>query len=249
MNGRNLASAVSGISNRAMAGLRIGESVIPPQWPTHRLSHRRLTRPWLCAAVLIMTAGVAVAAWTQPQAQSGKKPDAQAAPQQHSPDDSQSGSQPDGSVDSADDLLKEFPPDSAVKSDNDPRDGHLPTEPAPRPLTPAEANPPRPAAGTAATGPPAQPAAKPVTKPETAASEPAHAAPVQPPAVQLPTDPRQRQVAIECADLLKMATDLKAAVDKSTKDELSVDVVRKAGELEQYARKVREGTRLTAGRE
>lgn len=46
-----------------------------------------------------------------------------------------------------------------------------------------------------------------------------------------------------------MATDLKAAVDKSNKDELSVDVVRKAGEIEQYARKVKDGTSLTAGKE
>ena len=43
----------------------------------------------------------------------------------------------------------------------------------------------------------------------------------------------------ECADLLKMATDLKTAVDKSTKDELSLTVVRKASDIEQWAHKVR----------
>jgi hypothetical protein len=69
------------------------------------------------------------------------------------------------------------------------------------------------------------------------------------PVAVLPTDPRQRQVAIECADLLQMATGLKAAVDKSTKDQLSVDVVRKAGEIEQYARKIHDGTPMTAGKE
>jgi hypothetical protein len=244
-----------------MAGWRIGESVIPTHWPTHwpahGLSHGRLARLWLCVAVLILAAAAAVAAGAQPpaqaeapaQTQSGKKPQAPSAAQPGTADDSQSGSQPEGSVDSADDLLKEFPPDSAAKSGNDSRDGHQPAEPAARPLTPEEANPPRPATGTAAIRTLAQPAAKPVTRPATAASEPVHAAAVQPPVVELPTDPRQRQVAIECANLLKMATDLKVAVDKSTKDELSVDVVRKAGELERYARKVREGTRLTAGRE
>jgi len=45
-----------------------------------------------------------------------------------------------------------------------------------------------------------------------------------------------------------MAAALKAEVDKSTKDELSVGVVRKAGELEQMARKLRGETKLTASR-
>ena len=48
------------------------------------------------------------------------------------------------------------------------------------------------------------------------------------------TDPKQ-QIAL----LLQMATDLKAEVDKSNKDQLSVSVVRKANALEQLARKVR----------
>lgn len=50
---------------------------------------------------------------------------------------------------------------------------------------------------------------------------------------------RKQQLAGECADLLKLATDLKSAVDKSTADQLSVTVVRKAGEIEQLARKVK----------
>lgn len=53
---------------------------------------------------------------------------------------------------------------------------------------------------------------------------------------------QQQQVADEAASLLKMATDLKAAVDKTTKDTLSVGVVRKAGAIEQLAHKVRTGT-------
>jgi hypothetical protein len=59
---------------------------------------------------------------------------------------------------------------------------------------------------------------------------------------------RKKQLADQCAELLKMATALKAEVDKSTKDQLSVSVVRKAGEIEQMARKVRGDTKLTASR-
>lgn len=52
-------------------------------------------------------------------------------------------------------------------------------------------------------------------------------------------DPRKQEIASECANLLKMATELKLEVDKSTKDTLSLSVVRKAGEIEQLAHKVR----------
>lgn len=55
-------------------------------------------------------------------------------------------------------------------------------------------------------------------------------------------DPSRQQVANEAADLLKMATALKSEVDKSTKDMLSVDVVRKANQIEQMAHKARTGT-------
>ena len=54
-------------------------------------------------------------------------------------------------------------------------------------------------------------------------------------------DASRREIASECADLLKMATALKAEVDKSNKDTLSVAVVRKAGEIEQFARQLRGG--------
>lgn len=47
-------------------------------------------------------------------------------------------------------------------------------------------------------------------------------------------------VAAQCADLLKLATDLKAEVGKTTKDELSVPVVRDAGQIEHLARKMRD---------
>jgi len=51
----------------------------------------------------------------------------------------------------------------------------------------------------------------------------------------------KQTVTKQCADLLKMAMELKVEVDKTSKDTLSVTVVRKADEIEQYARKVRLG--------
>jgi hypothetical protein len=62
------------------------------------------------------------------------------------------------------------------------------------------------------------------------------------PTAATPEEARKRVITGECADLLKMATDLKSEVDKSSKDMLSVTVVRKAGEIEQLAHKVRVGT-------
>jgi hypothetical protein len=58
-----------------------------------------------------------------------------------------------------------------------------------------------------------------------------------PPAIPAP-DPKN-PVAVQTAELLKMAYSLKAEVDKTTKDMLSVPVVRQAGEIEQMAHKMR----------
>lgn len=86
---------------------------------------------------------------------------------------------------------------------------------------------------------PAQPADQPSTD--------AAPAPPRPPYPGMtPEEQRKQQVSRECADLLKLATDLKAQVDKARKDELSITVVRKATELEQMAHKIKSGTALTA---
>jgi hypothetical protein len=50
----------------------------------------------------------------------------------------------------------------------------------------------------------------------------------------------------ESARLLKLATDLKAEVDKTTKDTLSISVVRKADEIEKLAHSVKEAMKLNA---
>jgi len=80
--------------------------------------------------------------------------------------------------------------------------------------------------------------------PEKVASVPAPAAAQQdrPPAPNTSDETQKQEIASECADLLKMATDLKSAVDKTTKDTLSITVVRKAGAIEQLAHKVRTGS-------
>ena len=80
--------------------------------------------------------------------------------------------------------------------------------------------------------------------PEKVASAPAPAAGQQqkPPAENAAGETQKQQIASECADLLKMATDLKSEVDKTNRDTLSVTVVRKASAIEQLAHKVRTGS-------
>lgn len=92
------------------------------------------------------------------------------------------------------------------------------------------------AAGLAVPGLAAQSPAHPA-----APSAQATAASPAKPAPPLPAGaPAQPQIAGECARLFALATDLKAAVDRSSKDQLSVVVVRKAAQVEQLARKVKD---------
>ena len=56
---------------------------------------------------------------------------------------------------------------------------------------------------------------------------------------------RKREINDDSAKLLQLASDLKAEVDKTTKDTLSVSVVRKADEIERLAHNVREKMKLT----
>jgi hypothetical protein len=58
---------------------------------------------------------------------------------------------------------------------------------------------------------------------------------------------RKKQIADDSAELLKMATDLKAEVDKTNKDELSLAVIRKADAIEKLARSVKEQLKQTVG--
>ena len=71
---------------------------------------------------------------------------------------------------------------------------------------------------------------------------PAQSAAGQPAKVEMPPIPDpdpKNPVAVQSANLLKMAYSLKTEVDKTTKDTLSLTVVRQAAEIEQIARKMR----------
>lgn len=58
---------------------------------------------------------------------------------------------------------------------------------------------------------------------------------------------RKKIIADESALLLKLATDLKTEVDKTSKDTLSLAVIRKAEGIEKLARDVKEKMKLTVG--
>ena len=66
---------------------------------------------------------------------------------------------------------------------------------------------------------------------EPAVKQEAHAPP--------PTDPQQKQIYDEGANLLKLANTLKSEVDKTTADTLSLAVIRRADEIEKLAHKMR----------
>ncbi len=58
---------------------------------------------------------------------------------------------------------------------------------------------------------------------------------------------RKKQIAEDSAKLLKLATELKTEVDKTTKDTLSLGVIRKADEIEKLAHNVKQKMKLTVG--
>jgi len=58
---------------------------------------------------------------------------------------------------------------------------------------------------------------------------------------------RQQDIREETDKLFRLATELKAAVDKSNENLLSLDVVRKAEEVEKLAKKVKEKMKESVG--
>jgi len=58
---------------------------------------------------------------------------------------------------------------------------------------------------------------------------------------------RKKQLTEDSAHLLALATELKAEVDKTNKDTLSLTVIRKANQIEKLAHDVREKMRLVVG--
>ena len=57
---------------------------------------------------------------------------------------------------------------------------------------------------------------------------------------KMQNDDRQKRLVADTDKLLALATDLKEQVDKSTKDTMSVDVIKKADEIEKLAHSVKE---------
>lgn len=58
---------------------------------------------------------------------------------------------------------------------------------------------------------------------------------------------RKNQLAVDTAKLLQLANELKAEMDKSSKDTLSLGVIKKADEVEKLARKVRAEMKASIG--
>ena len=84
-----------------------------------------------------------------------------------------------------------------------------------------------------------QPAPQAAPPPETqTAAKVEVAANNQPPAT--PQTPKQKQLADDTAKLLQLANELKAELDKSSKDTLSLSVMKKAEQVEKLAHKVRD---------
>jgi hypothetical protein len=62
-----------------------------------------------------------------------------------------------------------------------------------------------------------------------------------------PGTDRQKQIADESAELLNMALALKAEVDKTTKDTLSLNVIKKADQIEKLAKSVKDKMKQSSG--
>jgi hypothetical protein len=58
---------------------------------------------------------------------------------------------------------------------------------------------------------------------------------------------RRKHIAENTAKLLKLATELQAEIEKTTKDTLSLNVIRKADEIERLATSVKELMKISVG--
>ncbi len=73
-----------------------------------------------------------------------------------------------------------------------------------------------------------------------AAKAPTPAGPLEPERQKMLAAERQQKMLDDAQRLLDLAQRLKTSVDKTNKDELSVDVIRQAEQIEKLARQVRE---------
>lgn len=194
-------------------------------------STRALRRAGLpVAAALLMAAGMAAHAAAAQVGQDA--PAASGTPQTAQPATPQSSSGP---------MVMGQNPDSTPDTVN------APATPPPSASQPGKSQPAKP--GALVPWNPANPPG------ETGAAQPASAAPA--PSAALPVPPpanaggnaARQQINNECVSLLKMANELKAAVDKSNKDTLSITVVRKADDIEALAHQVKDEMRPELARQ
>ena len=87
----------------------------------------------------------------------------------------------------------------------------------------------------------AKPVVDPLDKPRAPESNP------QPQPQPAPESHRRNQISIESTQLLAMAVALKAEVDKTNKDTLSLNVIRKADAIEKLAKTVKEKMKQSSG--
>lgn len=78
------------------------------------------------------------------------------------------------------------------------------------------------------------------TTPSTSAPAPSDTRKAAPTQVVVVSDPRQAQIVADSEKLLKLSQELKAEVAKSSKDTLSLTVIRKAEEVEKLAKALKE---------
>ena len=118
--------------------------------------------------------------------------------------------------------------------------GQAPTQTPAAPPVPAQTQEKTPANPPA----PAQPAATAKAAPNPGDPADAHPADAKPVDAK-PADPKKDQIAADSAKLFQLANELKAEMDKSTKDTLSLSVMKKAEEVEKLAHKVRDEMRAS----
>jgi hypothetical protein len=191
----------------------------------------------------------------QPQSAPQTQPPAKAGQQDHtSSGPSASPAQPqDESLGQGDQSLQPDPlanpvnppptPDEPAASDPDA--SWIAPAPAPAPASPPSGSAPGAFPGGPSSHPPADAAQGAATA---AASPPAAPAPPPVPKPAKASDPLRQQINNQCADLLAMANTLQSAVAKTTKDELSVTVVRTAGQIEDLVRKLKDEMRPALSR-
>lgn len=155
---------------------------------------------------------------------------------QTAPSPSPAATPPAADPDSNQDTLDTIPPSDETEDGSVPKPPPKPAAtPAPVAVPPPPVTAPRPQAGSAAAAKPAAPVNKPAPAPLAAA------APIAKP---VPADAggntQRQQINDQCANLLYLARTLKAEVDKTTQDELSVPVVLDAGQIAQLAHQMRD---------